>query len=67
MPKTAQPLRTITGNEAGTFALTLKELAAHISESESSLRSVSRADMARAFRVSKTQITRIMKNKSWKQ
>lgn len=38
MPKIAQPIRTITGNEAGTVALTLKELSLHIAESESSLR-----------------------------
>lgn len=38
MPKVAQPLRTITGNEAGTFALTLAELAVHIAESKDQLR-----------------------------
>ena len=38
MPKIAQPIRTITGNEAGTYALTLKELSLHIAETECSLR-----------------------------
>ena len=38
MPKIAQPVRTITGNEAGTFALTLRELSLHIAETECSLR-----------------------------